>query len=90
MNKIEGFTPASDYLCQKHDPITALVYGKVWRYWDAYGKCSASLSRIAGELGISDKTAARKLKVLEKDGYVEKLRDGKSTGETNIWVPTGE
>ena len=49
MNKIEGFTPASDKLCAEFDPITALVYGKIWSYYDSKGKCTASLERIAEE-----------------------------------------
>lgn len=90
MNKIEGFTPASDYLCQEFDPTTALVYGKIWRYWDAYGKCSAANKRISEELSISIRTVIRKIELLEKGGYIERLRDGKDTGSTNVWVPTGK
>lgn len=90
MNKIEGFTPVSDFLCKEYDPMTALVYGKVWRYWDSYGKCSASVERISLEIGLSTKTVQRKLKILETNGLIKKIRQGKTSGITNIWEPTGK
>lgn len=68
--KIKGFTPLSDTLIQEFGLITASVYGKVWRYCDAYGICEASRTRIAEELGISEKTAYSHLKTLEENGYI--------------------
>jgi len=90
MNKIEGFTPVSDHLIDEFDLLTAVIYGKIWRYWDAYGKCSAANKRLADELDISARTVVRKCKLLESGGYIEKLRAGKSAGKPNIWVPTGK
>ena len=85
MDKITGFTPASDYLCKEYDPLTALVYGKVRRYTEWGGKCSASQKRIAEELGMSARTVGRKLKILIDDGYIWTL--SKELGKPTIYVP---
>ena len=86
MDKITGFTPASDYLCKEYDPLTALVYGKVRRYTEWGGKCSASQKRIAEELGMSARTVGRRLSNLIKDGYISAL--SKKQGSTTVYVPT--
>ena len=88
MNKIKGFTPASDYLCQEYDPLTALVYGKVWRYTDYGGKCNASQKRIAEELGVGVATVKRRLSTLENDGFIKRLDF--QEGGTIPWIPTGK
>jgi len=68
---ISGFTPAPDTLVEKFGHTTALVWGKVWRYSQmADGVCRASILRLCGELGISDKTMARHILILEANGYI--------------------
>lgn len=83
------FTPAADELLQKYnDGWTALVYGKVWRYWDWSGSCEAAQKRIAFEIGCSDRTVRNKLAILEKDGYIKKTAN--EPGKPVRWVPTGK
>lgn len=68
---LSGFTPAPDVLIRDYGYITALVWGKVWRYCQmADGVCRASIDRIANELGMSDNTIMRHLKPLCDDGYL--------------------
>jgi hypothetical protein len=69
------FTPLFDVILQ--DPelgrIGAIVFGKVWRYCDAYGTCTASRERMAREVGLSYKTFQRWLTTLCDKGYLEDL-----------------
>lgn len=53
--KRRGFgTPASDYLIWLYGQSVALVYGKIWRYCNSYGSCTASQDRIGREVGLSE------------------------------------
>lgn len=85
--KLTGFTPLSDLLVKRHGLITAAVYGKVWRYQDAYGKCTASAERIGSEIGVSDRTVYRHLTTLENDGY---LTINRRPGHSSIIWVTGK
>lgn len=68
---LSGFTPAPDVLIRDYGYITALVWGKIWRYCQmSDGVCRASLDRLAAELGMSDNTIMRHLKPLCDDGYL--------------------
>ena len=73
--KIKGFTPISDKLAVELGLICSAVYGKVWRYCDWKGQCTASKARIAGELGIHEKTVYNHLLELEKQNYIALDRD---------------
>jgi len=63
--KIKGFTPISDKILLELGLMAAAVYGKIWRYCDAYGSCKASKQRIAQELAISERTVFNYLKILK-------------------------
>ena len=77
MTKFNGFTPVSDKLSIEYDPLTALVYGKIWRYSSKSGVCTASIDRMSSELGISKRTFHRKAKLLITDEYLQiKKRPG--------------
>jgi DNA-binding Lrp family transcriptional regulator len=70
---LSGFTPAPDVLIKKYGYVTALVWGRVWRYCQGpQGECSASLETISGELNMSVRNVLRDIKELCRDGY---LRD---------------
>ncbi len=72
--KIKNFTPLFDQLTQLADLHTAAVYGRIWRYEQGkYKKCSAAVKTIAKELGISEKTVERRIKLLEKMELIEDL-----------------
>lgn len=67
-----GFTPAPDVLVKLYSHSTAVVWGKIWRYTEMRdGVCSASVQRMADELGMSDNTFAKHVKLLESGGYVK-------------------
>lgn len=75
-----GFVPAPDILIEEYSKIegygyvTALVWGKVWRYCQMKdGVCTASLKRLGDELGMSEKTIQRHVHQLVKDGYLEDI-----------------
>lgn len=89
MKKSKGFTPASDYLIARYgEPLIALVYGKVWRFWDWKGSCFAAQETIGNQLGVSPKTVGRRLAILEKDGFIKRV--SKTKGTTVEWIPTGK
>lgn len=69
-----GWTPVLDSLIAKYGSVTALVWGRVWRYCRMPdGFCRASLSRLATELGLSLRTVQRHVHILCRDGYLEDL-----------------
>lgn len=68
---LSGFTPAPDVLIQMYGYMTALVWGRIWRYCQmSDGVCRAKLETIAGELGMSDRTIMRHIDPLVADGYL--------------------
>jgi hypothetical protein len=68
---LSGFTPAPDVLIKSYGYMTALVWGKVWRYCQmSDGVCRAALDRISEELGMSYNTILRHIKPLCDDGYL--------------------
>ena len=85
--KIKGFTPVSDQLCQRYGALTALIYGRVWRYSEMNGYCTASLSRMSKEIGVSVRTFQRGVEVLELGGY---LSIEERPGLTNVYKPTSK
>lgn len=68
---LSGFTPAPDVLIQEYGHITALVWGRIWRYCQmSDGVCRAKLETIAAELGMSERTIMRHIEPLVEDGYL--------------------
>jgi DnaD/phage-associated family protein len=71
---VSKFTPCPDALVEKYSHTTALVWGKIWRYCQMKDeKCNAAIQRLAKELGLSDDTIGKHIKVLEKGGYIKDL-----------------
>jgi len=71
-SELGGFFPASEALIKELGPITALVYGAIWRYSQMEsGTCTASQNKLAGDLGISVSTFKSHAKKLIKSGYIE-------------------
>lgn len=65
-----GYTPAPDALCKKYGFVTAMVWGRVWRFCQGRdGVCRAKLETIAQSLGMSERTIIRHMDVLVKGGY---------------------
>lgn len=71
---VSKFTPCPDVLVEKYSHTTALVWGKIWRYCQMKDeKCRAAIKRLADELGLTDDTISKHIKLLEKGGYIKDL-----------------
>lgn len=90
---VKGFVPLIDTITKKHGVLVSAVFGRVWRYCQGEGQeCTASLSTIGAELGLSYATVLRHVKLLVKDGYLEDITPGlrnhphsyKDTGKAEI------
>jgi hypothetical protein len=69
-----GFTPALDVLLANYGPVTALVYGRIWRFSQGMrGLCVASLETIALGLGVNRRTVIRHIEELTAGGYLQDL-----------------
>ena len=77
------FIPVNLELIARTNLKTAAVYGAVLRYalmknksGDINGMCYASIATIAGDLGLSYKTARKYLAELAKGGYIYDFSSG--------------
>lgn len=71
ISTISGVTPTPDVLVNEYGFVTALVWGRVWRYCQMHdGVCRAAIDTIAEGLGMSGRTIIRHLDALCKDGYL--------------------
>lgn len=71
-SELGGFFPASEALIKELGPITALVYGAIWRYSQMEsGTCTASQKKLAGELRISVTSFKKHITKLKQSGYIE-------------------
>lgn len=71
---ISKFTPCPDALVEKYSHTTALVWGKIWRYCQMKDEvCNASILRLAKELGLTDDTIQKHIKLLEGEKYIKDL-----------------
>jgi hypothetical protein len=56
--KMDGFTPVIDTVVEKTSLMTAVVFGRIWRFCQMKdGVCNASLDRIGQDIGIDKATA---------------------------------
>lgn len=70
--KVDGFTPVIDTVMKETSLITAVVFGRVWRYCQMEtGVCNASLDKIASGIGLSRTTAMQHIKILVDIGYLK-------------------
>ena len=71
---LSGFTPAPDVLIKKYGFVTALVWGRIWRYCQMSDSvCRAKIETLAAELGMSDRTIIRHIDPLVEDGYLKDM-----------------
>ena len=74
LTEVEGFTPVMDGLLADTSLMTAVVFGRMWRYCQMEnGVCYASLGTIAREILVSYKTIQRHVNILVQKGYLEDL-----------------
>lgn len=69
--EIYGYTPIFDVVANRLGTMPALVFGVVWRHCQmSRGVCTASVARLAGLTGVSEKTIRRYLTDLCQNGYL--------------------
>lgn len=87
---LSGFTPAPDVLIKRYGFVTALVWGRIWRYCQMEeGVCRARLEKIAEEIAVSGRTVIRHIDPLVNDGYLKDLTPD-LRNKPHIYVDTGK
>ena len=72
LGQLNGFTPVIDGVVSDVGLMSAVVFGKAWRYCQmSDGVCKASQERIADELSISRATVNTHFGKLVEAGYLE-------------------
>jgi DNA-binding Lrp family transcriptional regulator len=85
-----GFTPAPDHLIKLYGYVTALVWGRIWRYCQmSDGVCRAKLETIANELGMSERTIIRHVEPLVVDGFLKDITPDLKN-RPHIYADTGK
>lgn len=90
LSEYKGFTPVIDVVVEDVGLMTAVVYGRMWRYCQMEDHvCRASMEKIAKEVGVSTKTARRHVKKLCEYGY---FRDATPDvrNKPHVYVDTGK
>jgi DnaD/phage-associated family protein len=71
LTNVHGFTPVIDSVVKDTSLITAVVFGKMWRYCQMEnGVCQATIDKIAGGIGLSRQTIIDHIKILEDKKYI--------------------
>lgn len=87
---MSGFTPAPDVLITQYGFITALVWGKIWRYCQmSDGVCRAKLETLAEQLGMSTRTIIRHIEPMVEGGYLKDLTPDLKN-RPHIYADTGK
>jgi DNA-binding Lrp family transcriptional regulator len=74
---VDGFTPVIDEIVKDVGLMSAVVFGRMWRFCQMKdGVCNASLEKIAEEIGIDRATVMRHAKALCDAGYLKDLTPG--------------
>lgn len=89
LTEVRGWTPLIDYLVKNYGITTAAVFGRMWRYTQMNGICTASLPTIARELGIARSTVRLAVITLTRDGFLRDLTPNNS-GRPHIYADTGK
>jgi len=83
--KLKNFTPAYDILLAKYGPMTAVVYGYIWRRSQGERKrCDSNRKTIKKLLHIDEKTFTTHARKLAQDGYIRYEERGNSS--TLYWT----
>ena len=84
----KNYTPALDTIVEEFGGITALVFGRIWRYCQGqYDECFASQDTIAKDLKLSRVCVNQHIKKLIAAGY---LAEDERPGITNRYTDTGK
>lgn len=93
--QVDGWTPVIDGLVLEVGAVTALIFGKMWRYCQmSDGVCKAGQERIANELGISRQTINSHIDKLVAAGFMEDMTPDllglphqyRDTGKANLSI----
>ena len=72
--QVDGWTPVIDSMIPEVGAMSALVFGKAWRYCQmSDGVCTAAQERVADELGVSRATINSHFSKLCENGYLKDL-----------------
>lgn len=87
---VDGFTPVIDALVTELGLMTAVVFGRVWRYCQMEDQvCKASLEKIGESIGVDRVTVMRHIKQLCDGGYLKDLTPD-LRNRPHIYVDTGK
>lgn len=87
---VDGFTPVIDGLVDEVGLMSAVVFGRVWRYCQMEDQvCKASLETIADSIGVDRVTVMRHIKELCERGYLEDLTPD-LRNRPHVYVDTGK
>jgi hypothetical protein len=71
---VKGWTPVIDGLAKDTSVITALIFGRIWRFCQMEdGICKKSLTELAEEMGMDRHTLYDHAQILVDQGYLEDL-----------------
>jgi len=72
LSEVDGFTPIIDDVLKETSLITAVVFGRMWRYCQMKdGVCNASLETIAEGIGLSRSAVMEHAKILVDKEYLK-------------------
>lgn len=72
--EVDGFTPVIDTVVEETSLMSAVVFGRIWRFCQMEdGVCKASLEKISEGIGIDRTTVMRHAKILVEAGFLKDL-----------------
>jgi hypothetical protein len=87
---VDGFTPVIDVLVDEIGLMSAVVFGRMWRYCQMEdGVCKAALEAIADGIGVDRATVMRHAKELVDAGYLKDLTPD-LRNRPHVYVDTGK
>ncbi len=90
VSTLSGFTPVPDILIKEYGYVTALVWGRMWRFCQmADGVCRASLEKIGAMIGMSERTIIRHSEILCQGGYLFDMTP-ELRNKPHIYADTGK
>lgn len=86
--EVNGFTPVIDKIVKEHGYMTALIFGRIWRFCQMKnGVCNASQDTIGKSIGVDRHTIINHAEKLIKSGY---LRSTTTKGIGTTYIDTGK
>lgn len=88
LTEVNGFTPVIDKIVKEHGYMTALVFGRIWRFCQMEtGVCNASQETIGKSIGVDRHTIINHAEKLIKSGYLKSIT---KPGIGTTYVDTGK